>query len=256
MNRQLRLMSFSLRQFLTVPYFLQLLLLSTFGATALQALAAGAWPVDATLAWTRAGIIGTWNMCIVAAGILNFERYRGTFVYLLNGAVNPLRALAAVVSTASIFGLAALPLAWVFWALCTFSVDFTDFTQVGARYLVGLPLLWVSCLAVTFVIAGFFVATPNAIAYEELLLVPVFVASGVLFTESSAPAWLDALGTLIPIQAPVKVLLGQMPMNSFGDFLGVVLQTCAVTALWMLAAYLLGRRALRAATVHGTLGAI
>ena len=120
MNRQLRLISFSLRQFLTVPYFLQLLLLSTFGATSLQALAAGAWPVDATLAWTRAGIIGTWNMCIVAAGILNFERYRGTFVYLLNGAVNPLRALAAVVSTASIFGLAALPLAWVFWALCTF----------------------------------------------------------------------------------------------------------------------------------------
>ena len=114
MNRQLRLMSFSLRQFLTVPYFLQLLLLSTFGATALQALAAGAWPVDATLAWTRAGIIGTWNMCIVSAGILNFERYRGTFVYLLNGAVNPLRALAAVVSTASIFGLAALPLAWAF----------------------------------------------------------------------------------------------------------------------------------------------
>ena len=42
MNRQLRMMSFSLRQFLTVPYFLQLLLLSTFGATALQALAAGA----------------------------------------------------------------------------------------------------------------------------------------------------------------------------------------------------------------------
>lgn len=160
MNRQLRLMSFSLRQFLTVPYFLQLLLLSTFGATALQALAAGAWPVDATLAWTRAGIIGTWNMCIVAAGILNFERYRGTFVYLLNGAVNPLRALTAVVSTASIFGLAALPLAWAFWALCTFSVDFTDFAQVGARYLVGLPLLWISCLAVTFVIAGFFVATP------------------------------------------------------------------------------------------------
>ena len=209
MNRQLRLMSFSLRQFLTVPYFLQLLLLSTFGATALQALAAGAWPVDATLAWTRAGIIGTWNMCIVAAGILNFERYRGTFVYLLNGAMNPLRALAAVVSTASIFGLAALPLAWVFWALCTFSVDFTDFAQVGARYLVGLPLLWVSCLAVTFVIAGFFVATPNAIAYEELLLVPVFVVSGVLFTESFAPAWLDALGTLIPIQAPVKVLRSQ-----------------------------------------------
>lgn len=105
-------------------------------------------------------------------------------------------------------------------------------------------------------IAGFFVATPNAIAYEELLLVPVFVASGVLFTESSAPAWLDALGTLIPIQTPVKVLLGQMPVNSFGDFLGVVVQTCAVTALWMLAAYLLGRRALRAATAHGTLGAI
>ena len=93
-------------------------------------------------------------------------------------------------------------------------------------------------------------ATPNAIAYEELLLVPVFLASGVLFTESSAPAWLDALGTLIPIQAPVKVLLGQMPMNSFGDFLGVLLQTCAVTALWMLAAYLV--RQASAARGNGT----
>ena len=62
----------------------------------------------------------------------------------------------------------------------------------------------VSCLAVTFVIAGFFVATPNAIAYEELLLGAGFRGFRVLFTESSAPAWLDALGTLIPIQAPRK----------------------------------------------------
>lgn len=63
--RQLRLMGFSLRQFLTVPYFIQLLISTVLGSVILQALAVHAaaqssagHSVDPTLAWTRAGIVG------------------------------------------------------------------------------------------------------------------------------------------------------------------------------------------------------
>lgn len=87
--RQLRLMGFSLRQFLTVPYFIQLLISTVLGSVILQALAVHAaaqssegHSVDPTLAWTRAGIVGMWSVCIVSAGIINFERFRGTLVYL------------------------------------------------------------------------------------------------------------------------------------------------------------------------------
>ena len=83
--RQLRLMGFSLRQFLTVPYFIQLLISTVLGSVILQALAVHAaaqssegHSVDPTLAWTRAGIMGMWSVCIVSAGIINFERFRGT----------------------------------------------------------------------------------------------------------------------------------------------------------------------------------
>lgn len=81
--RQLRLMGFSLRQFLTVPYFIQLLISTVLGSVIIQALAVHAaaqssegHSVDPTLAWTRAGIVGMWSVCIVSAGIINFERFQ------------------------------------------------------------------------------------------------------------------------------------------------------------------------------------
>ena len=50
------------------------------GSVILQALAVHAaaqssegHSVDPTLAWTRAGIVGMWSVCIVSAGIINFE---------------------------------------------------------------------------------------------------------------------------------------------------------------------------------------
>ena len=71
--RQLRLMGFSLRQFLTVPYFIQLLISTVLGSVILQALAVHAaaqssagHSVDPTLAWTRAGIVGMWALSILS----------------------------------------------------------------------------------------------------------------------------------------------------------------------------------------------
>ena len=232
--RQLRLMGFSLRQFLTVPYFIQLLISTVLGSVILQALAVHAaaqssegHSVDPTLAWTRAGIVGMWSVCIVSAGIINFERFRGTLVYLCSGSISPVRVLAAIVSSASIVGLAALPLSWAVWALVTLNPQVTDFSELWPRYVLGVPLLWVACLSVTFMIAVFFVATPNAIAYEELLLVP-----------------------------PVHLLLGRTAITTPTDALLPVIQTLVVSFIWALCAFLFARKALASARRRGTLGAM
>lgn len=261
--RQLRLMGFSLRQFLTVPYFIQLLISTVLGSVILQALAVHAaaqssegHSVDPTLAWTRAGIVGMWSVCIVSAGIINFERFRGTLVYLCSGSISPVRVLAAIVSSASIVGLAALPLSWLIWALVTLNPQVTDFSALWPRYVLGVPLLWLACLSVTFMIAVFFVATPNAIAYEELLLVPVFILSGVLFTTVEAPAWLNTAGVLIPLQAPVHLLLGRTAITTPADALLPVAQTLFVSFIWAACAFLFARKALASARHHGTLGAM
>ena len=261
--RQLRLMGFSLRQFLTVPYFIQLLISTVLGSVIIQALAvhtaaqsSAGQTVDPTLAWTRAGIVGMWSVCIVSAGIINFERFRGTLVYLCSGSISPVRVLAAIVSSASIVGLAALPLAWLTWTLATLNLQVTNFSALWPRYVLGVPLLWLACLSVTFMIAVFFVATPNAIAYEELLLVPVFILSGVLFTTVEAPAWLDAAGVLIPLQAPVHLLLGRTAITTPADALLPLVQTLIVSFIWAACAFLFARKALASARRHGTLGAM
>ena len=177
-------------------------------------------------------------------------------MYLCSGSISPVRVLAAIVSSASIAGLAALPLSWAVWALVTLNPQVTDFAALWPRYVLGVPLLWLACLSVTFMIAVFFVATPNAIAYEELLLVPVFILSGVLFTTVEAPAWLDAAGALIPLQAPVHLLLGRTPMNTPADALLPAAQTLAVSLIWAMCAFLLARKALVSARRRGTLGAM
>ena len=167
-----------------------------------------------------------------------------------------MRVLAAIVSSASVVGLAALPLSWLIWALVTLNPQVTDFSALWPRYVLGVPLLWLACLSVTFMIAVFFVATPNAIAYEELLLVPVFILSGVLFTTIEAPAWLDSVGMLIPLQAPVHLLLGRTAITTSADALLPVIQTLVVSFIWALCAFLFARKALASARRRGTLGAM
>ena len=85
---------------------------------------------------------------------------------------------------------------------------------------------------------------------------PVFILSGVLFTTIEAPAWLDAVGMLIPLQAPVHLLLGRTTITTPADALLPVAQTLAVSLAWALCAFLFARKALASARRRGTLGAM
>ena len=80
--RMLRMLAFQFRQFISVPYFVQLMLVATLTTTLIQYLAQRAWGgVDPTAAWLRGGSIGMWTTVTAAAGIVGFERFKGGFVW-------------------------------------------------------------------------------------------------------------------------------------------------------------------------------
>ena len=242
---------FHVRQFVSVPYFIQLMVMTTTSTTLVQFLAASAWGgITPTQGWVRGGVVGMWTTTTCAAGIIGFERYKGTLVHLVMAPVGALRSLAAVVCAAASFGLVAFPVAWCTWALLSTSVSFTGpGWEVWARLTAGALMLLVGCLALSLVIAALFVLTPNAIAYEGLLLVPVFIASGIVVT-STVPPWLALLRRFLPLSVPFDLLLGREVGAS------ALIGWCACAAAWFALSSLLGRRALRLATRAGSLEVI
>nr|WP_300340278.1 ABC transporter permease [Actinomyces sp.] len=249
MRRQLRMSWFHVRQFVRVPYFVQIMAMTTVTTTLVQFLAAHAWgSITPTQGWVRGGVIGMWTTATCAAGIIGFERYKGTLVHLVMAPIGALRAIAAVVCSAASFGCLSLPLAWLTWATLAWSVDLTPLGGWELpRLLLSSLMLLVGCIALSLVIAALFVLTPNAISYEGLLLVPVFALSGILFTSSRPPTWIATVSRILPLRVPFHLLLGR-PVGA-----GDVAAWCLVVAAWLGLAAFLGRRALYLATRTGTL---
>lgn len=247
MRRQIRMTAFHVRQFVSVPYFIQVMVVATLTTTLVQYLAFNAWHgVTPTVVWVRGGVIGLWSTATCAAGIIGFERYKGTLVHLVLAPVGALRSLAAVVSAAASFGVLALPLSWATWSLLSWSVHAPSWRRL-AGVTAGTLMLWLGAVALSLAVAALFVLTPNAISYEGLLLVPVFLLSGLTFLGSGAPGWLQPLSRLLPVGLPVQVLLGgPVSVSALAGW------TCSTLA-WAALAGLLGRAALVRATRTGTL---
>ena len=249
--RWIRIAAFHIRQFVKVPYFIQLMVISTMSTVIVQFLAWQAWSViRPEQAWIRAGIIGLWTTCTAAAGIIGFERFKGTLVHLVLAPIGSLRASVGVVCAASIFGLDAFPLSWMIWALLsqTVSFDFATWSRFW-QVMAGIILLWLGSVAMSLVVSALFFLTPNAITYEGLLLTPIFVFSGVMFTTTAIPWPIYVLSHIFPLSWPIDLLFGRA--NSL-DFVHFILW-CLCFIGWMFIAWGAGRFALSKATRAGTL---
>lgn len=250
--RQWRLMRFHLVQFIKVPYFVSLMVVSTLSVLAVQALALYAWGGDPWVAWVRSAIIGMWTTTTAAAGILGFERFKGTLVHVVIARVSVFQPLTAVVSAASVFGLFAFALSWASWGLIWAGSDvgWGHSPLSAASFPLLVLYLWVTCLVVSFVVAAIFVLTPNAITYEGLLLVPVFLLSGLVFTTTSLPPVVAVGHRFIPFSAPARILLGQVPAGEIPSHLAL---SAVVLLVWLIGAWLLAKAALKRARYTGTL---
>ena len=105
---------------------------------------------------------------------------------------------------------------------------------------------FVACLVVSYVVAGIFVLTPNAITYEGLLLIPVLIVSGIVFTDTTMPPWLAWVGKGLPLSSAYRMLVHGFSWS----------QACAwllTSVAWLVLGWVLGRRCLRLACKAGTL---
>jgi len=251
----LRMGWFHVTEFAGNGYFIQLLATTTIGMVMLQALAARAPEVVAAgssaagygLDWLRAGMLGTWTVCVVSMGMIGFERYKGTLVHLVLTPLHVLKVLLPLLAAASVFGLLALPLAAVSsWAL-------RQPVRIGAVFptMIAALVFWLACFAISALIGMLFVLTPNAQTYEGLLGIPLVLVSGVFGT----PAWLpDAVvvgSRILPTRAAVE-LLGQvtagLPLSA-----SLLIESVAGSLLWVIVTGFAARVVVGRATKAGTL---
>lgn len=233
----LRLIWFFVKQYSSVSFFWTLTITSTLVMVATQKLLQlNGGQLTNELVWVRAGIVGMWTTCTTAAGIIGLERYRGTLPHLFVAKTNTMLLLGALVSAISIFGLLAFPCSWVVTSLLSGQLLYAPGNWL--LFVLGLCWLWLAALVVTVVIALLFFMSPHALVYEPLLLTPMFLASGLLFTSRAEPGWLQLVGQLVPVRVPVSLLLGQTIS------LAQVLVAVAMLVLWLVAAALAGHKLL------------
>jgi ABC-2 type transport system permease protein len=251
----LRMAWFHVTEFAGNGYFLQLLLTTTIGMVALQALAARAPEVVAAgssaegygLGWLRAGMLGTWTVCAVSSGMLGFERYKGTLVHLVFTPHHALKVLLPVLASASVFGLLALPLAAISsWAL-------RQHLQIGGLLPTVLAALvfWLASFSISALIGMLFVLTPHAITYEGLVGVPLVLVSGVFGTPAWLPDGIVTAARVLPTRSAVELLQVVSAGSPISPML--VAESVGASLLWLLLTGLAARVVVGRATRAGTL---
>jgi len=245
---------FHVRQFARNGYFVQLLITSTLTIVILQALAARAPSLGAAssgpalgLAWLRAGMLGTWTVCAVSSGMLGYQRFQGTLVYLVRSPHHPMRVLLPVLGAASVFGLLALPLAAIGSALLGEPVNHGGVVQM---IMSGLTF-WVACLAISSLIGMVFVLTPNAMTYEGLLSIPLVLVSGVFGTPAFLPNSILMAARILPTRSAVE-LLHQVSSGGRLDYL-LLAESVAASLIWLGATAGCARIVIKRATQTATL---
>lgn len=244
---QLRMLRFHLVLFGRNTYFSQLLVTSTLSILALQLLAAhGNGAPTTEPIWLRAGMVGTWSVCTVAAGMIGFQRFQGTLVHLLMTPRSPAHTLLPLVASAATFGLLAFPLA----ALGSTIFGYTPSLESWGTLTVGIGLFWLACLSISTLVSAVFVLTPNAITYEGLLAVPLILLSGVFGVPAGMPSALTVMTYVLPTTPAVRLVLEQ-PTDP--ELIGLIFACLGVSAGWFALSHWALSRATRRAKLTGSL---
>lgn len=179
-GRYLRMSLFHVRQFFAVPYFVELLLVATIATGIAQRLAINAWGGDPYQGFLRTGFIGMWTVLTAAGGIIKFERFKGTLSYFFTSRIGTLGPLLTLISSVATAGVGAFLISSVLWCIPgPGELEAHLLVANALPLIVGIMVSWMGTLGVALIVAGLFVRSPNASAYEALLLLPLFLLSGI-----------------------------------------------------------------------------
>lgn len=239
--RFIRMAWFQLIEFSRTTYFFQLVISTTVVAGIIQRIGVAAWGGDPYLGFVRTIAIGMWTLAATASGILGFERFKGTLVFLVSGRISSLAGLAPTVTACATFGLLAAPVSWLVW--------FPHATNAPALQLcAGLVVLWLSVVVSSYMIAAVFIATPNALAYEGLLLVPLLALSGIFDFTVAGYLASDVTRFFIPSAGAFRYLAAGNPVDA--------VIAMVVTGLWLVLVRVVANATLAAARRDATIDVV
>ena len=244
-----RLCRFQLRNLLSTAFFLQTALATPL-SFALLRIIAGRGSVDPAV-WFDAAVSGLWATTTLATGIIGFQRFQGVLQYL---AISPLPAWAVflpVVAAATLVGLVGLPVAVV--ATLSFALAHGGLAvavSVAPAQLFGYLMAVVACCASAAALSCVFVLSRHAIAFEPLILIPVWLLCGIVAPVSGFPTAVRWLTHLHPLTFAVDIARHSLsaPVTT------LQVGACLLLSAGYVAASAVGLRvALRRARVEGRL---
>lgn len=208
---------FQLKLYLKNTYFVNLVVIETTTMLLYEYLAHYIHHTYNGQEWLIAGVMGTWASCTTSAGALGFQRFQGTLPYLLNTGIKREKVLLATLMPAAIYGLTAFPLAGIEAKILGMPIKHLDW-----QLILGIFLLWLSATVLSYFISLFFVLSKNAIIYEQLLLLPILLLSGLLNIPRFITKKIQPFQFLSPLTLPIKVIY-HLPINSIWIIMYIVI---------------------------------
>lgn len=202
--RFLKLTLFQLKLYIKNSYFVNLVLVETTMMLLYEYLAHYATKDYTGSEWLIAGIMGTWASCTTSAGALGYQRFQGTLMYLLNTGISREEVLIATLSPAAIYGLIAFPLAGIEALVLGMPLKYLDL-----QLIIGVLLFWLASVILSYLISLFFLLTKNAMQYEELVLLPILLLSGMLAIPVAFEKVIQPFQLLSPLSLPIRIIYHQ-----------------------------------------------
>lgn len=240
----LKMASFHVRQLLKTPFFLQTALLAPLSFGLLKWLGySGAQVAVTDSFWVEISIAGLWASTTTAVGIVGFQRFQGTLEHLATSVLQPRSVFTALTAAAAALGLLSVPIGIALQLFATGSVHFS------LSSVCSILLAAVACVASAGVLASLFVLTRRATAFEPLLLIPVWLLSGVVIPTQTLPGWIQAVAWLHPLSGAVRV----EHATTIGEALAAAGGSAMVSLAWIFLAGRLLSAATKRARAEGTL---
>ena len=258
------LLSFQLRYLSSTSFFLQTALLTPLSFAALKLVALWGsgtlsnvfFPSSDILShlWFDSSVAGLWSTTTLAVGIIGFQRFQGVLQYLVASALPKTTVFGSIVAAAAVLGLLGIPLVvlltGIVGVLGGTSLIALSLPKISAQ-LLGLVLATLACVASAAALSALCVLSPQALAYEPLVLIPVWIVSGVVVPSSQLPAVLRFLGALHPLTWAVSAAHTKV----WNWYMWLCVSIClALSALLLIVASWGLRIAQRKALIDGTLG--
>ncbi|HLP23982.1 MAG TPA: hypothetical protein VK139_08095 [Microbacteriaceae bacterium] len=213
---------FEIASLVRTPFFLHNALLSPIAFFVFLALGQAAQGRDLLgTEWFTASTAGIWATTTTAVGIIGYQRFQGTLEPLAVAPLRPGFALALTPASASLLGIIAIPISL---GLQLFSGSI----RVTPESVLGLVLVLISCASSSLAVSAIFIASRNATAFEPLLLIPVWLLSGLIVPLAAFPEPLRLVASLFPLTLAV----GVAQQGSLAAAIPLGMLALLVSAIW------------------------